>query len=60
MQLAWLSFRAEMKYYENKAEVNSFWIRSDTNDQLARDIEREHQIDEIRSKIPEMKEMLAY
>lgn len=49
-----------MKYYENKAEVNSFWIRSDMNDQLARDIEREHQIDEIRSKIPEMKEMLAY
>lgn len=42
MQLAWLSFRAEMKYYENKNEENSYWIRSDTNDKLARDIDREH------------------
>lgn len=60
MQLAWLSFRAEMKYYENKKELGTYWIRSDVNDKLARDIDREHQIDEIKKKIPDMKNMLAY
>lgn len=58
MQLAWLSFRAEMKYYENQAELGSFYIRSDLNDTLARDIDREHQIDEIMTKIPLMRNML--
>lgn len=48
MQLAWLSFRAEMKFYENKAKKGSYYIRSDLNDVLAIDIEREHQIDEIK------------
>ena len=47
MQLAWLAFRAEMKYYENKQEEDSYWIRSDLNDRLARNIERTKQIDEI-------------
>jgi hypothetical protein len=47
LQLAWLAFRSEMKYYENKAEKDSYWIRSDVNDKLCREIEREHQIDEI-------------
>ena len=47
MQLIWLAFRAEMKYYENVNETDSFWIRSDTNDRLAKNIERIHQIDEI-------------
>ena len=42
MQLAWLSFRSEMKYYENKQEKDSYWIRSDLNDKLARDIDRQH------------------
>lgn len=60
MQLAWLSFRSEMKYYENKNEKDSYWIRSDVNDKLARDIDREHQIDEIERKIPIIKEMLSY
>ena len=58
MQLAWLSFRAEMKYYENQKEKNSYYIRSDLNDVLAKDIDREHQIDEINAKIPEIKVML--
>lgn len=60
MQLAWLSFRAEMKYYENKAETNSYWVRSDVNDKLARDIDRFHQIEEIEQKIPYLKDMLTY
>ena len=60
MQLAWLAFRAEMKYYENKNEENSFWIRSDLNDRLARNIERIHQIDEIEGKIPNIKNMLQF
>ena len=42
MQLAWLSFRAEMKYYENKKDKGSYYIRSDLNDILVRDIDREH------------------
>ena len=58
MQLAWLSFRAEMKYYENKKEKNSYYIRSDLNDVLVKNVEREHQIDEIKTKIPHMKTML--
>ena len=40
MQLAWLAFRAEMKYYDNKEEEDSYWIRSDLNDKLARDVDR--------------------
>jgi len=31
-----------MKYYENKKLKDSFFIRSDLNDVLAKDIEREH------------------
>ena len=60
LQLAWLAFRTEMKFYENKNEQDSFWIRSDLNDKLARDIEMEHQIDEIEFKMPKIKEMLNY
>jgi hypothetical protein len=60
MQLAWLAFRCEMKYYENKNDENSFWIRSDLNDRLARNIERIHQIDEIEGKIPDLKNMLSF
>ena len=58
MQLAWLAFRAEMKYYENKEEEDSYWIRSDLNDKLARDVDRTRQIDEIERKIPDIKNML--
>lgn len=58
MQLAWLSFRAEMKYYENKKEKNSYYIRSDLNDVLTNKIDREHHINEIQSKIPDIKNML--
>ena len=60
MQLTWLAFRAEMKYYENVNEEDSFWIRSDVNDKLAKNIERLHQIDEIEAKIPDMKNMLQF
>lgn len=49
-----------MKYYENKAEKDSYWIRSDMNDKLARDIERTHQIEEIQKKIPDIKKMLQF
>lgn len=58
MQLAWLSFRAEMKYYQNQKQKNSYYIRSDLNDVLAKNIDREHHIDEINTKIPEIKDML--
>lgn len=47
-----------MKYYENIKERNTYYIRSDLNDTLARDINQENQIDEIKSKIPQMKSML--
>lgn len=47
MQLAWLSFRAEMKYYEHKYEKNSYYVRSDLNNKLATKIDREHHINEI-------------
>jgi hypothetical protein len=47
-----------MKYYENKKEKGTYYIRSDLNDVLAKDIDREHQIDEINAKIPEIKDML--
>ena len=49
-----------MKYYESKTEKGAYYIRSDINDILARDIDREHQIDEIKSKIPDIKNMLEY
>lgn len=58
MQLAWLSFRAEMKYYESKTEPGAYFIRSDLNDTHAKDIDREHQIDEIKGKIPPIRSML--
>lgn len=58
MHLAWLSFRAQMKYYENKKEKNTYFIRSDLNDVLTNKIDREHHINEIESKIPNMKNML--
>ena len=58
MQLAWLSFRTEMKYYQSQKQKNNYYIRSDLNDMLAKDIDREHQIDEIKAKIPEIKGML--
>lgn len=58
MQLAWLSFRAEMKYYEDKKEKNSYYIRSDLNDVTVAKLEREHHINEIKSKIPDIKNML--
>lgn len=60
MQLAWISFRAHMKYYENTKENNTYYIRSDLNDKLTHKLDREHHIDEIQSKIPDMKEMLKY
>ena len=60
MQLIWLAFRAEMKYYENVNETDSFWIRSDCNDKLAKNIDRIHQIDEIEGKIPDIKNMLIF
>lgn len=47
-----------MKYYENVNEKNSYYIRSDLNDTPARDINREHHIDEIKLKITELKSML--
>ena len=47
-----------MKYYQNQKQKNSYYIRSDLNDVLAKDIDREHQIDEINTKIPEIKDML--
>lgn len=33
-------------------------MRSDLNDKLTRDIDREHQIDEIKERIPDLKKML--
>ena len=47
-----------MKYYENVNERNSYYVRSDVNDKMAKDINREHQIDEIKPKIAELKSML--
>lgn len=49
-----------MKYYENVDEEDSFWIRSDVNDKLAKNIDRIHQIDEIEKKIPDIKSMLQF
>lgn len=60
IQLAWLAFRAEMKYYENTKLKDSYWIRSDVNDRLARNVLRIHQIEEIEKKIPDIKGMLQF
>lgn len=47
-----------MKYYESKTEPGAYFIRSDLNDTHAKDIDREHQIDEIKGKIPPIRSML--
>ena len=51
MQLIWLSFRAEIKYYENKTVSGTYQVRSDINDMQAENIEREHQIHEVSSRM---------
>lgn len=47
-----------MKYHKNNEETNSYFVRSDINHKLTREIEREHQIDEIKERMPDLKRML--
>ena len=41
-----------MKFYSNRAEADTFYIRSDVNDTLAKDIYHKHQLEEILDRVP--------
>jgi len=40
--MAYMAFRAEMKFYENKDLVDSYYVRSDIEDVLAFEIKDWH------------------
>jgi len=41
-----------MKFYSNRSEVDTFYIRSDVNDTLAKDIAHKHHLEEILERVP--------